>query len=55
MMSTNIVQENELMSSLLKDLKYYVSLLKAGKIRNFSLLLLIILKEHSQTKIKMKV
>ena len=31
MMSTNIVQENELMSSLLKDLKYYVSLLKAGK------------------------
>jgi len=31
MMSTNIVQENELMSSILKDLKYYVSLLKTVK------------------------
>ena len=31
MLSTNIVQENELMSSILKDLRYYVSLLKTPK------------------------
>ena len=31
MLSTNIVQENEIMSTILKDLRYYVSLLKTPK------------------------
>ena len=32
--STNIVQENEQVSNILKDLKYYSSLLKSEKDRN---------------------